>query len=152
VTEIGRSHEAIDFRPIDDNVVIRLVAPAVPSQRDAVAWGEVVAVGPGRGMSEGILIAPGFSPGDRVALRPGSAMRVTLAGESLAIVGRADVLGFVPRDAAALTHRTTEAIVAGPEAEPAVQELAASPAEESLETDVAPDLLDREAPTSEDLH
>lgn len=148
---MDQTHIAIGFQPVEDNVLLR----PVPTEDlpGAVAWGDVVAVGPGRLTSDGTLLAPAVAPGDRVALRPGSAMPIHLAGQSLAIVGGADVLGV-------LLHGAVEQAVAAPEpgaaeaapAEPPIPPAAATRAEESLETDVAPDELDRATPTSEDLH
>ena len=148
---MDQTHIAIGFQPVEDNALIR----PVPTEDlpGAVAWGDVVAVGPGRRTSDGSLLAPSVAPGDRVALRPGRALPMHLAGQALAIVGGADVLGV-------LLHSAAEPAVAAPEPGAAEAAPAASPiqtvpairAEESLETDVAPDELDRAVPTSEDLH
>ena len=148
---MDQTHSAIGFQPVEDNVLLR----PIPTEDlpGAVAWGDVVAVGPGRRTSDGTLLAPSVAPGDCVALRPGSAMPMRLGGRSLAIVGGADVLGV-------LLHGAAEPVVAAPEpgaaeAAPADSPIPPAPAiraEESLETDVAPDELDRATPTSEDLH
>lgn len=149
----GENHVAIGFQPADDNVLIRLGTEELSLANDAVAWGEVVAVGPGRRTADGMLIAPNVAAGDRVALRPGSAMHLSLGGQSFAIVGGSDVLGVLLQGAAtAPSPRPGAADVGVPAQRPQDRPIAAAEAEESLETDVAPDLLDREAPTAEDLH
>lgn len=152
MNDIGQPHATIGFQPVDDNVLIRLVMTEIPSANDAVEWGEVIAVGPGRQTSDGMLVAPNVAIGDRIALRPRSAMHIALGGESFAIVGGADVLGVLLHGAIQTSPVLKEGAVTGPSPQEPPLEAAASLAEESLETDVAPDLLDREAPTSEDLH
>ena len=149
----GLSHAAVGFQPVDDNVLLRLVAPKGPSSKETVEWGDVVAVGPGRRMSDGTLIALDLTPGDRVALRPGSAMLLSLHGQSFAIVGGSAVLGvLLPGVAIKYPPQSAGAMVDESQQESPDLVTAEAPAEESLETDVAPDLLDREAPTGEDLH
>lgn len=142
---------AVGFQPVEDNVLIR----PVPTEDlpgavtgGAVAWGDVVAVGPGRRTPDGTLLVLTVVPGDRVALRPGSAMPLRLAGQSLAIVGGPDVLGLLPQGAAGqvLAAPGTGAVGLAAAEPPAIL------AEDSLETNVAPDRLNHEAPTSEDLH
>ncbi len=119
--------------------------------REPLDRGFVVAVGPGRRTPTGTFIPASVVPGDEVALTPASGVAVTFAGEQFVVVNERDVLGvFVPpvREASSVSG-------ADEFAEPAVERahaLAAAGQEESLETYVAPDLLDREAPTAEDLH
>ena len=100
-------------------------------------------------MPGGALIPPSVALGDEIALDPDSGTEITLAGEELIVVREQDVLGvFVAPD-----HDDRLAPVAGDIAEPEWErELSGAAREESLETDVAPDLLDRESPTGEDLH
>lgn len=150
---IMQPHIAVGFQPVDDNVLVRLVTPESPVPDDTVDWGDVVAIGPGRRTSDGALIASDLAPGDRIAMRPRSAMLLTVHGQSFAIVGASAVLGVLLRDAAAeIPPEPAAAIVSVTAQEAPDQVIAAAPAEESLETDVAPDLLDRESPTAEDLH
>ena len=148
---IQQPHVATGFQPFEDNLVVRLVA--TEGADEGVAWADVIAAGPGRRTSDGALIAPKAAPGDRVALRPCAAVALRLGGQSFAIVGGADVLGVLLPGAGARRGPPGEAAAAGP-APPqvALEDASRVEAEESLETDVAPDLLDREAPTAEDLH
>lgn len=149
----GQSHIAIGFQPADDNVLVRLATRRRSAAEDAVVWGEVVAVGPGRRTSDGTLVAPNVAEGDRVALRPGGAMHLSLGGRSFAIVRGFDVLGVLLQEAATAPSPPAAAADVGvPARQPEGRPIAAPLPEESLETDVAPDLLDREAPTAEDLH
>jgi co-chaperonin GroES (HSP10) len=151
VSEIREPHIAIGFQPFEDNLVVRLVA--TEGTDEGVAWGDVVAVGPGRRTSDGALIAPNAAPGDRVALRPRAAIVLRLGGQSFAIVGGADVLGVLLPGARVKRPRPPGEAAAGPAPQQvALEDATRVEAEESLETDVAPDLLDREAPTAEDLH
>lgn len=146
-------HIAVGFQPVDDNVLVRLVMSDSPASEDTVAWGDVVAIGPGRRTSDGALIAPDLTPGDRIAMRPRSAMLLNVRGQSLAIVGGSAVLGVLLPDAALeKPSEPARAVVDITAREAPDQVTAAALAEESLETDVAPDRLDREAPTAEDLH
>jgi hypothetical protein len=109
-----------------------------------------VAVGPGRRTPGGRLIPPAVAPGDEVAADQDHGTEITLAGEQLIVVSEQDVLGvFVAPD-----HDDQPAPNAADIAEPISErehELSGTAREESLETDVAPDLLDRESPTGEDL-
>jgi co-chaperonin GroES (HSP10) len=143
----------IGFQPCDDKVLIRLAVTENRPPGDTVGWGEVVAVGPGRRTSDGMLISSNVAAGDRIALRLGSALDLSLNGQAFAIVNGCDVLGVLLQGATADPFPTGEAAVSRPETPvPFVQAASEAPVEESLETDIAPDLLDREAPTSEDLH
>lgn len=147
-----QSHIAVGFQPVDDNVLVRLVMSDSPASDDTVAWGDVVAIGPGRRTSDGALIAPDLTPGDRIAMRPRSAMLLSVHGQSFAIVGGSAVLGvLLPGAAPEIPSAPAQSVVDTTAPEAPDQVTAAAPAEESLETDVAPDLLDREAPTAEDL-
>src|SRR5579859_3399827 len=144
-------HIAVGFQPVEDNVLVRVVMSDHPASDDTGAWGDVVAIGPGRRTADGALIAPDLTPGDRIAMRPRSAMSLSVHGQSFAIVGGAAVLGvLLPGAVTEIPSKPARAVVdvTAPEA-PGQVTVAA---EESLETDVAPDLLDREAPTAEDLH
>ncbi len=148
------------FRPTRDNVVIRrrpsetatvggVVIPETVGKPPNL--GSVVAVGPGRRTAGGVLIPPSVAPGDEVALDRASGTEITLAGERLIVVSERDVLGvFVaPADDARPQPAAADIAEPIPERE---RELSGAAREESLETDVAPDLLDRESPTGEDLH
>ena len=119
--------------------------------RRTLNLGSVVAVGPGRQAPGGTPIPPSVAPGDEVALERDSGTEITLAGEQLIVVSEQDLLGvFIPRD-----RDDRRAPTATDIAEPILErerELSGTAREESLETDVAPDLLDRESPTGEDLH
>jgi chaperonin GroES len=147
--DIDRMRITVGFQPIGDNVLMYPVGCAVPS--DTAEWGDVVAVGSGRRTSDGMLIATDIAPGDRIALRPEKAVKLNVDGQSLVIVSISDVLGVRLRQAAtAEPQQTATELISAAEPEPRL--ISVSGAEESLETDVAPELLDREAPTSEDLH
>ncbi len=136
------------FQPAGDNILVHLFPIGETGPDDAVEWAEVIAAGPGWRLADGTLVAPDVTPGDRIALRPHSALRLCVDGLSMAVVSQSDVLGV-------LLHPATEPRRAS-EAQPAPAAIrrasAAAPIEESLETDVAPDRLDQEAPTAQDLH
>lgn len=143
------------FHPLRDNILVRrrlsetatgagvLIPDAV---RKPLDLGRVMAVGPGRRAHDGSFIPPAVAPGDEVALEPNRGTQVTLAGEQLLVVSERDVLGVLIESPVRAAKDTGEPILE--------QETRWSRAarEESLETDVAPDLLDREPPTGEDLH
>lgn len=143
----------LDFLPLFDNILLR---PLMPDERagDMVAphaahahaaWGEVVAIG-SRAREAG---AHPVLKGDRVAFRPANAVEIALAGQWFAVVAAADLLGVAARP-------SQQPRASPPVAAEADIEMAAAQAdggrEELLETDVAPDVLDRSEPTAEDLH
>lgn len=157
----ARSHSADSrFHPLRDNILVRLHLAGqittggvmIPDTvRKPLDRGRVVAVGPGRRTPCGTLIPPSVAPGDEVALMHDNGIDVTLGGEQLVVVNKRDVLGvFAPPTREGQPVSRVDAF-AEPAFEPA-RELAGAVREESLETDVAPDILDREAPTAEDLH
>lgn len=146
-------HTVIGFQPCDDNVLVRLAPAENSSPADTVRWGEVIAVGPGRRTHEGMIVSLNVAAGDCVALRPRSAVNLDLDGQSFAIVGGADVLGVLVPGAEAEPPQPAARVTVGPGTpEPVAWARSDVADEESLETDVAPDILDRETPTSEDLH
>jgi hypothetical protein len=77
---------------------------------------------------------------------------LTLGGDQFAVVNERDVLGVLDRPAAEAQF----SVRAEAPAEPSVEQDAAEPVlaakEESLETDVAPSILDRTDETADDLH
>jgi len=142
----------VGFQPADDNVLVRLVTADDLIEDSAAEWADVLAVGPGRRTSDGVFVAPDLNPGDRIALRPNRAVHLRIQDEILAIVGGSDILGVLL--SAGVTRRSKPGATA---AEPAVQDLPphARPSggvDESLEGYTAPDALDQEASTAEDLH
>jgi chaperonin GroES len=141
----------IGFQPAADNVLVRLITTNNVGVDSTVEWAEVIAVGPGRRTADGTLVAPDFTPGDQVALRPRSAVHLTIHGEAWAIVSASDVLGIMLQNAEASASSKPED-VSSSRAIPEPPAQTSPSVEESLETDVAPDLLDRDAPTAEDLH
>jgi co-chaperonin GroES (HSP10) len=148
--DIEHIHITVGFQPIGDTVLIHPVGSGVPS--GTAEWGDVVAVGSGRRASDGAWVTTDIAPGDRIALRPGKAVKLNVEGRSLAIVTTSDVLGVLLRPAATTTgpQQTETELISAAAPEPRVIPMPETA--ESLETDVAPELLDREAPTSEDLH
>jgi len=139
----------IGFQPTGDNVLVHLFPAEEAGPDNMVAWAEVIAVGPGRCIADGMLVPPDFAPGDRIALRPHAALHLHIDGQLLAIAGGSDVLGVLLRQA-----RRSRPLPEPNEPGVTAMESQAHVAlrEESLETDVAPDLLDQEAATAEDLH
>jgi hypothetical protein len=82
-----------------------------------------------------------------------SGTEVTLAGEQLLVVSERDVLGIFAAPGG--EGRAGAAVVADEVITPVLEperKLPGAAREESLETDVAPDLLDREAVPGEHLH
>lgn len=142
----------LGFQPTEDNVLVRLVATKNAGAERSVAWADVLAVGPGRRTADGTLVVPDLAPGDRVAVRPHSPTHLCVHGQKLAVIGGSDVLGVLLRSTDA-AHAQRDAAGGAPVvAEPPAMITPTARAEESLETDVAPDLLDRQPPTAEDLH
>jgi len=147
----GQRDMTIGFQPAADNVLVRPITTNNVGVDSTVDWAEVIAVGPGRRTADGTLVAPDFTPGDQVALRPRSAVHLNVRGAAWAIVSASDVLGIMLQNAEASASSEPEDVSSSRATpEPAAQTSAS--VKESLETDVAPDLLDREAPTAEDLH
>jgi chaperonin GroES len=151
---------AVKFHPIRDNILIRrqLIQKAttrgimIPdTAQRPLNVGSVLAVGPGWRTSGGTLIPPSVAPGDAVALERGCGIEVTLAGERLVVISERDILGvFVA--AVRTDQRSSVAGDIGEAIAEPERALSRVVREESLETDVAPDLLDREPLTGEDLH
>lgn len=137
----------IGFQPTGDNVLLHLVAAEDAGLNDTVEWAEVIAVGPGRYTADGMLMPPDLAPGDKVALRPHAAVHLRIDGQPLAIAGGADVLGVLLPQA----PRPRAVPEPGEPGQPAEAERQ-SRGIPSLEVDVAPDLLNHETPTAEDLH
>lgn len=147
------------LRPLRDCVLVRLLEAAekplagvtAPDTGGAAsAWAEVVAVGPGLQGADGAFIAPAVVKGGRVSLRPGSATEIALERGRLAIVSEQDILAVAERPAA--VPPAISAHVAAEAAPPPGIEPVSAMREESLETDVAPSLIESAAPTAEDLH
>lgn len=151
---------AAKIHPTRDNVLVRrrpsekataggVIIPE--TVRKSLNLGSVVAVGPGRRTPGGTLIPPCVAPGDEVVLDRDRGTEITLAGEQFIVVSEQDVLGvFVaPDDDNRLAPAAVDVTEPISEWE---RKLLGTTREESLETDVAPGLLDREAPTGEDLH
>lgn len=138
----------IGFQPAGDNVLVHILPAAGEAWDDSVEWAEVIAVGPGRRTGDGVLMVPDFAPGDRIALRPHRALHLRIGGEPLAVAGSADVLGLLLPES---RPPRPPAEAEGTAASPPGQQLPTT-REESLETDVAPDLIDQQAPSGEDLH
>ena len=148
------------FHPLRDNILVRRSQPETATTRGVIIpdicrrspdLGRVVAVGPGYRTSEGILVPPLVAPGDEVALEHDSGLEVAIAGEKLVVVRERDVLGIlspVVHDGKAVPAPTA---ADEPVLEPAF-EFSADSRQESIETDVSPDLLDHEPVTGEDLH
>jgi chaperonin GroES len=149
------------FSPLHDNVLVRPLMSeertssgvVVPDTvRAALNWAEVLAVGPGRRDSANRISRPAVAKGDRVAVRPHSTTEIVLGGERLAVVSERDVLGVLAVPARASRPLPPPDEAAAPEVEPSAEEPVSAMREESLETDVAPDILDRSESTADDLH
>jgi co-chaperonin GroES (HSP10) len=143
---------AFDFEPLNDYLLLRPitpeeVAPETPVSHSAHAqagWGEVIAI------AAPLHVLSPVSIGERVAFRPQSAIAIALAGEWFAMVDAAELLGVAGRRA---ERAVAPPVAAVSEPEPEVwAEPVAWGREESLETDVAPDLLDSTEATGDDLH
>lgn len=80
---------SVPFQPTADNVLVRLIAAPT------VEWADVVAVGLGRATSDGTLVGPNLVAGDRIALRPHSAMCLRIGDQDFAVVAGSDVLGVL---------------------------------------------------------
>lgn len=139
------------FQPTNDNVLVHLLPTEDAGLDNTAEWAEVIAVGPGRCTADGMLLPPDLAQGDRIALRPHAAVHLRIDGQPLAIVGGSDVLGVL------LPQARRPRPIPEPDEDGAAsmeppRQARAAVTEESLETDVAPDLLDQETATAEDLH
>lgn len=92
----------MNFRPLQDRVLIRRVAPELKSPggivipdtaKDKPTEGEVVAVGPGERTKDGSLQSLDVKAGDRVMFAKWSGTEIKLDGEDLMIMKEADLLG-----------------------------------------------------------
>ena len=92
------------LRPLQDRVLIRLVAPAAKSAggilipdnaQEKPMEGEVVAVGDGARDPAGRLHPPGVKAGDRVLFGKWAGSEIKLDGQELTIVREADLLGVL---------------------------------------------------------
>lgn len=145
-----RAAPAMNFQPLNDYLLLRPIVPdeisgdaAVSHHAHALAeWGEVVAAGE--------QLASPVSKGERVAFRPASAIAIALAGEWFAMTKSADLLGTAraPSEPEPVAAVTVAAEVEREEWAEPVNRVR----EEFLDTDVAPDALDRAGVTGEDLH
>ena len=138
----------IGFQPAGDNVLVHIVLPAESEWDESVEWAEVIAVGPGRRTADGVLMVPDLAPGDRIALRPRRALHLRIDGEPLAVAASTDILGLLLPEKR--RPRPTGETASG--APPPSESQARAFRDESLETDMAPDLLDQQALTGDDLH
>jgi chaperonin GroES len=94
------------FRPIDDQVLVRiqppegtqgrLVVPDRAQERSLV--GDVLAVGPGRPVPGGARLPVSVDPGDRVLVAKYAGDEVTLDGAVCLVVRAEDLLGVLEAD------------------------------------------------------
>jgi hypothetical protein len=75
-----------------------------------------------------------------------------LGGNQFAVVNERDVLGVLGRPVAEAQFSVRAEAHAEPSVEPDADEPVLAAREESLETDVAPSILDRTGATADDLH
>ena len=97
------------IRPLHDRVIVRRISESdsktagglfIPdTAKEKPQEGEVVAVGKGKLLENGIRVAPDVNPGDRVLFGKYSGNEVKLDGEELLIVREDDILGIVERAA-----------------------------------------------------
>ena len=94
------------LRPLQDRVLIRLVAPVAKSAggilipdnaQEKPMEGEVVAVGDGARDAAGRLLPPDVKAGDRVLFGKWAGSEIKLDGQELTIVKEADILGVLDR-------------------------------------------------------
>jgi len=140
----------VDFQPLNDHVLLRPILPDEISEDAATShgaharaeWGEVIAAGE--------AVTSSVSRGDRVAFRPASAIAIALSGRWFAMTKSSELLGITRK------NQEPEPVAYETAAPDAEREAWAEPLirqrEEFLDTDVAPDLLDRAEPTGDDLH
>lgn len=148
------------FRPLRDNVLVRrceaeqttsggIMLPdtaRMPADRASV-----VALGPGRRTQAGDFVRWSIAVGDDVMVMHDHGVDVMLGRNKFAIINENDVLGVFAPPQNQYLGEPPDVVSDEPMLQPAQREVMAQRVE-SLETDVAPDILDRETPGGDDLH
>ena len=97
------------IRPLHDRVIVRRIITSdattagglfIPdTAKEKPQEGEVIAVGKGKTLDNGICVEPSVKSGDRVLFGEYSGSEVKLDGEELLIMREDDILGIVERAA-----------------------------------------------------
>ena len=97
------------LRPLQDRVLIRLVAPVAKSAggilipdtaQEKPMEGEIVAVGPGARNESGKVVPLDVKAGDRILFGKWSGTEIKLGGEDLIIMKESDIMGIIDNSAA----------------------------------------------------
>lgn len=91
----------MNLKPLNDNVLVSrqkeekmigsIHLPDIAQKHSQE--GQVVAVGPGRTLENGAVIAPNVKPGNRVLLADGSGMELKIDGKDFLMVQEYQILG-----------------------------------------------------------
>jgi chaperonin GroES len=97
----GKSEKGVGVKPLSDKVLIRRLEAQEKSKggivipdtaKEKPREGRVVAVGEGRRLDDGTVVAPQVKKGDRVLFSSYAGTEVKLQGEDYVIMGEDDVL------------------------------------------------------------
>lgn len=97
-----------EIKPIGERVILKrveleqktaggiIIPQTVKDPRQTFAWlGEVLFVGPGKTLDNGVLLTPKVKPGDRVLVPVYIETKLVLDGEEVAAVNESDILGVL---------------------------------------------------------
>jgi chaperonin GroES len=94
----------MNIRPLHDRIVVKRVEEGetkigglfIPdSAKEKPQQGEVVAVGKGKRLEDGKVVAPDVQPGDRILFGKYSGSEVTIDGQELMIMREDEILGVL---------------------------------------------------------
>ena len=94
----------MEFKPLHDRVLIRLIAPEkktsggviIPdTAQEKPMEGEALAVGPGARDEQGRLLPMDVQPGQRVLFGKWSGIEIKIDGEELLVVKESDIMGVI---------------------------------------------------------
>ncbi|HYK18558.1 MAG TPA: co-chaperone GroES [Bryobacteraceae bacterium] len=94
----------MNIRPLHDRIVVKRVEEQetkigglfIPdSAKEKPQQGEVVAVGKGKRLDDGKVVAPDVKPGDRILFGKYSGSEITIDGEELLIMREDEILGVL---------------------------------------------------------
>ncbi len=97
-----------NIKPVGERVIIKkieleqktvggiYIPPTANDPRQTFAWlGEVLFVGPGKTLDNGVLLTPDVKPGDKVLVPKYIETTLNVDGEEIAVVKESDLLGVL---------------------------------------------------------